>query len=348
MSSVPSYLHGYEDRYDEDPREAALAWFVDADYGLFLHYGLYSLLGEHEWVQQRQRIPPGEYAELQSYFTAEGFDAEAIASFAVDCGMEYVNLTTRHHDSFCLFDTEQTTFNSVEAPCGRDLVGELAEACRDVGLGLFLYYSHGRDWRHPHAPNNDEWGGAARPEYDGQTLYADSGHDLQRYLDFVSAQVDELLSNYGPVAGIWLDGHSVPAENPDAFDLPTLYEQIWDAQPQTLVSYKQGLTGTEDFVAPEHDAEEAALDRPGETCTTMVPDAAHEDDHPATWGYRKAAEGHHKSAEEVWAALRAAQEHDHNLLLNTGPLPDGSLDPEDEAVLRAVGERLRTEGFPTA
>ena len=346
MCSIPTYLRGYEAQYEEDPRAAATEWFSDAKFGLFLHYGLYSILGEHEWVQQRKEIPVGEYAQLQSYFTADGFDAEAIVDLALDCEMAYVTLTTRHHDSFCLFDTDQSTFNSVEAPANRDLVGELATACRDAGLGLFLYYSHGRDWHHPHAPNNDEWGGSARPEYESTTPYADEGHDLQQYLDFMSAQIDELLSNYGPIAGIWLDGYDVPAGNPDPFDLPGLYQQIHDAQPQTLVSYKQGLTGTEDFVAPEHDALDADLEKPGEICTTMIPGASYEDEETVSWGYRKAAAGKHKTVEDVWKVLQTAREHEHNLLLNTGPLPDGSIDPEDEAVLRAVGERIRTEGFP--
>ena len=142
-----------------------------------------------EWVQFREKIPVAEYAELQKRFTTEKFDAEYIASFAVDCGMKYVNITTRHHDSFCMFDTEQTPFNSVNAPAGRDLVAELAAACEKHRLGLCLYYSHGRDWKHPHAPNNDEWGGNARPQYDPpESSYATGAdQDLQIYLDFVTA-----------------------------------------------------------------------------------------------------------------------------------------------------------------
>jgi alpha-L-fucosidase len=347
VKEIPSYLAGYEEQYDEDPRSAALEWFEDARYGLFLHYGLYSLLGDHEWVQYRKRIPPAEYAQLQDYFTAENFDAEAIVELAQDCEMEYVNVTTRHHDSFCLWDTDETTFNSARSPAGRDLIGELASACQDAGIGLFLYYSHGRDWRHPHAPNNDEWGGSARPEYDTTPgVYAGEGHDLDRYLDFMESQILELLDDYGPIAGIWLDGWTVPEEDPDAFRLEELYERIWEAQPQTLVSYKWGLTGTEDFAAPEHEALDEDFDRPGEICTTMIPSSEYEDDVGVSWGYLTEAEGKHKTEEEVWEALRTARENDNNLLLNTGPLPDGSIEAEDEEVMRSVGERIREEGFP--
>jgi len=353
MAEVPSYLKGYEGTYARNPRQAALEWFRDANYGLFLHYGLYSLLGRHEWVQFHEKIPVAEYEKLKEQFAAENFDADYIARFAVDCGMKYVNITTRHHDSFCLFDTAQTDFNSVNSPCrrgcgggerplagaGRDLVGELAEACAKCGLGLFLYYSHGRDWRHPHAPNNDEWGGSARPDYDPPEpsyAYGDE-HDLGIYLEFIHAQVDELLMGYGPIAGIWLDGIGTPLSGDvSVFRCQELYDFIHAKQPQVLVSYKQGLLGTEDFVAPEHEAVDSA-GRPGEICTTMT---------PKSWGYLAEAKGEHLSAEEVWEKLRDANRQGCNLLLNTGPLPDGSIDPEDDTVLRAVGERLRRDGFP--
>ena len=211
--AVPSYLKGYEKLYARDPRAAAIQWFRDAKFGMFLHYGLYSLLGRHEWVQLRELIPVAKYAKLKNQFTAAKFDANAIADLAVAAKMRYINITTRHHDSFCLFRTKQTDFNSVNSPAKRDLVGELAAACRKKGLGLFFYYSHGRDWKHPHAPNNDEWGGQARPKYDPPepTYASGKDHDLQKYLDFMTAQITELLTNYGPIAGIWLDGIAVPA-----------------------------------------------------------------------------------------------------------------------------------------
>jgi len=339
MGTVPAYLRDYADLYEKNPRQAALQWFRDAKYGLFLHYGLYSLLGRHEWVQFREKIPVAEYEKLRDRFTAEKFDAEYIASFARDCGMKYVNLTTRHHDSFCLFETKETPFNSVNAPAGRDLVAELADACERHGLGFFLYYSHARDWKHPHAPNNDEWGGNARPDYDPpEPSYAyGEEHNLQIYLDFVTAQITELLTNYGPIAGIWLDGIAVPLSGDKSkFKCQELYDHIHSLQPQVLVSYKQGLLGTEDFFAPEHKSVDTK-GKPGEICTTMC---------PGSWGYLADGKGKHKTADEVWETLRYARERDYNLLLNTGPLPDGSIDPEDDPVLREVGARLRKEGFP--
>jgi alpha-L-fucosidase len=350
--TIPNYLQRYEKLYATEPRQASLAWFKQARYGLFLHYGLYSLLGRHEWVQLREKIPVSEYAKLANDFNADGFDANTIAKLAVDAGMQYINLTTRHHDSFCLFKTKETPFNSVNSPCGRDLVGELADACARHGLGLCLYYSHGRDWWHPHAPNNDKWGGAARPDYDPPEPSYEYGanHDLQQYLDFMKRHISELLTQYGPIASIWLDGIAVPLNGPtDAFHCQDLYDHIHSLQPQVLVSYKQGVTGTEDYFAPEHAVPENSRESkqkgrigqdpniPVEVCTTMC---------PGSWGYKKDEAGKHLTEEQVWEKLGEACANGYNLLLNTGPLPDGSLDHEDVAVLRNVGERIRKEGFP--
>ena len=341
MPDLPNYLTGYEQLYAEDPRAAALQWFREAKYGLFLHYGLYSLLERHEWVQYREKIPVAEYAKLKEQFTAARFDADAIADLAVAGGMKYVNLGTRHHEGFCLFETKQTDFSSLNAPAGRDLVGELAAACGRRGLGLFLYYSHARDWRHPHAPNNDTWGGRARPEYDPpEPTYATGDqHNLDVYLDFMAAQITELLTQYGPIAGIWLDGIAVPLSgDASRFRCQELYDLIHGLQPQVLVSYKQGLLGTEDFVAPEHKAV-AGQTKLCEICTTMARN-------PSSWGYMKAAAGKHRTADDVWQEIVRTRQSRCNLLLNTGPRPDGSIDPEDDVVLRQVGARLRKEGFP--
>lgn len=353
MSELPAYLSAYREPYRKDPRQAALQWFREAEYGLFIHYGLYSLLGRHEWVQLREEIPVSTYAGLADWFKADGFDAEWICDFAVECGMKYVNLTTRHHDSFCLWDTAQTTFNVMHSPCRRDLVAELAEACEKRGLGLCLYYSHGRDWKHPHAPDNDRWGGAARPEYDAAepTYATGDAHNLQCYLDFMTAQITELLTNYGPIAAIWLDGIAVPLHpkdqlgneirefdprrDGDVFKCQDLYDRIHALQPQVLVSYKQGYLGTEDFFAPEHEAGNRFgtefANKPGEICTTAG----------GGWGYTA---GHdYCSADELWRKLQSAKDAGYNLLMNVGPLPDGRFPEAAVDTLREVGRRLRND-----
>jgi len=237
---VPSYLQGYEDTFALDPRKAALEYFSEAKFGLFIHYGLYSLCegfwkGEHsrpaEWVQLRGKIPIQEYETFADRFTAERFDADFITDMVLDAGMKYVNITTRHHDSFCLFDSQYSDFKSTNSAARRDLVGELADQCAQKGLGFYLYYSHGRDWRHPHAPNNDRWGGNARPQYDPAEPSYKYGedHDLQIYLEFMKNQITELLTHYGPIGAIWLDGIGTPRSRPDKIELfkaQELYDHI--------------------------------------------------------------------------------------------------------------------------
>lgn len=338
---TPSHLKGREDQYQSDPRGAALSWFRDAKYGLFIHYGLYSILARHDWAQYVENIPVAEYGKLFDRFTAEEFDADRICDLALDAGMKYVNITTRHHESFCLWDTKETPFNSVNAPARRDLIAELAEACRKRGLGLFFYYSHGRDWKHPHGPRNDQWKGNPRPKYDSpDPAYAlDDEYDLRIYVDFMEAQIRELLTNYGPVAGIWLDGHAVPKSGDTRlFRVKELYAMIRDLQPQCLITYKEGLLGTEDVICREYEAPKGWTLKPKEIC-----DHLHEG---KLWGYSEEQIGRHKTADQVWEMLRGARGGRCNLLLNIAPRSEGGVDPQDDATLRTVGERLRSEGFP--
>lgn len=325
--NCPSYLKGYEELYAEDPRRAALNWFEDAGFGLFLHYGLYSLLAGHyhgqhskpaEWVLKKTSIGLPEYEKLAKRFTAEKFDADFITDMALDAGMKYVNITTRHHDSFCLWDTHVSDFKSTNSPAGRDLVGELAEQCRKKSLGLCLYYSHGRDWRHPHAP------GSMAPA---------AKRDYQKYVDFMAAQITELLTRYGPIAAIWLDGIGTARTLPrGTLKTQELYDHIHSLQPQVLVSYKQGFLGSEDFMAPERHGKGKG-NKPLEICNTMQ---------KHSWGYDSADEGLHRGPAEVMQMLKKANAIPANLLLNTGPLPDGSIHPEDVKTLKEVGKRLRT------
>jgi alpha-L-fucosidase len=344
---IPSYLKGYEGAYAENPRAAALQWFKEAKFGMFIHYGLFSLTEGYwgnihskpaEWVQLRAKVRPDDYAKLADKFTAENFDADLITDLAVDAGMKYINITTRHHDGFSLFDTKFSDFKSTNSAAKRDLVAELAEQCQKKGLGLFFYYSHGRDWKHPHSPNREEWGGNPKPDYNPREESYKYGeeHDLQLYVDFMKNQMTELLTKYGPIAGIWLDGRAVPSSSPEKIQelkIQELYDHIHSLQPQVLVSYKQGVLGTEDFKAPErHFTGES--DVPLEICNTMQPYA---------WGYDRDNDIGHKTADEVMEMLAHTKKMNANLLLNIGPLPDGTVFPDDITTLKEVGKRLKLE-----
>ena len=340
----------------ESLREANVRWFRQARFGLFLHYGLYSLLaGEwpqmafphkgSEWIRLAAPIPFREYEALQDRFTADQFDPDAICRLAQAAGMTYINLTTQHHDGFCLWDTATTNFSSVHSPGRRDLVRELAAACEQHKLGFFAYYSHGRDWWHPHAPvseNAPVQGGIAfnssRPNCPDDRHLFNEGDEviLDRYLDLVATQVDELCQIPG-VTGIWLDGiggFKNMADGVRRSRCQELYDQIHHSAPHMMVAYKQGLTYTEDFYAPERDVRngDAPSDgRPYEICTTLQ---------PSSWGCKRADNGQHQNADWVMEQLDIAQNIPANLLLNTGPEGDGSIPSEDVATLVEVGKRL--------
>jgi alpha-L-fucosidase len=354
-TDVPHYLQDYAELYRQDPHAAALAWFADAEFGLFMHYGLYSLLGRGEWVLYREAIPLNEYEQLRQRFTAADFDADAITDLALEAGMRYVNITSRHHDSFCLFESAVSDYTSVAAPAGRDLVGELAVQCERKGLGLFLYYSYALDWRHPYFYARDVFE-IARPDYETpEPRYRwREDADFQHYLDFVHAQVRELLTNYGPLAGIWFDPIMGYYARPDLFPVRETYAMIRELQPQTLIAFKQGATGTEDFASPErhgHSMADRVRERVGPEAVEVAAQAwaGNRDKHneicdtlqPGAWGYNEAAEGEHHGPDAVMEKLAQAWGQDCNLLLNTGPLPEGAIHPEDAATLREVGRRLR-------
>ena len=343
VNKVPTYLKDYSELYSNNPLEASKMWFKDAKFGLFIHYGPNALIStidgriaKNDWLQVTEKLSVSKYEEIAKEFRAEKFDADFITDMALDAEMKYINLTTRHHDGFCLFDSKYTDFKSTNSPAKRDLVAELAEQCQKKGLGFCLYYSHGRDWRHPHAPNNDGWGGTARPQAKDPSYKYGNEHDLQKYLDFITNQITELLTNYGPIASIWFDGIMTPLSpkgnnRKEMFKCQKLYDHIHSLQPQVLVSYKQGLTGTEDFMAPERKWKNKT-DKPIEICDTLQ---------PHQWFYNKALDGKHKSPDEVMAMLSNAEKIGANLLLNTGPLPNGSIHPEDVKTLQEVGQRLR-------
>lgn len=354
-SNLPSYLRGYEELYRDNPRRAALEWFKNARFGLFMHYGLYSVLGRGEWVMLHEKIPVAEYEKLQDKFTAEKFDADFITDLVLAAEMKYVNITSRHHDGFCLFETKQHNYHSMASPAKRDLIGELAKACHKKGLGLFLYYSYAADWWHPYFYAREAGWNNARPAYDKpEPRYQWSrDEDFRIYIDYVHAQLRELLTNYGPIAGIWLDPIMGYYHRPDLFPIKQTYALIRSLQPQVLISFKQGAIGSEDFAAPERSghslaerlkdpehkdiarrAWESNKNKHNEICDTLQ---------PRVWGYKEADDSQHLNADEVMKRLESAWAQNCNLLLNTGPLPVGSIHPEDVKTLRQVGRKIRAK-----
>jgi alpha-L-fucosidase len=242
----------------------------------------------------------------------------------------------------------------VQAAAKRDLVAELAERCRRKELGLFLYYSYALDWRHPYF-YPVRFLNERKPHFRNPQPHClwQKDEDSKHYIDFVHGQLRELLTNYGPVAGIWFDPMSGYLARPDLFPIDETYKLIRQLQPQTLISFKQGATGTEDFAAPErgaagfatehirrrHGARSAEIaarawqanrNKHNEICNTLQ---------DAAWGYDKRSDGRHRGVAEVRKMLADAKAANCNLLLNTGPLGDGSIHPDDVKTLRAIADK---------
>lgn len=333
--ATPTYLFDHAELYRSNARDAGLTWFREARYGLGVTYGLHALLGRGEQVQIDDDISASDYRHLADRFTASRFEANEIVEFAIASGMRYVSFTARSSDGFCLFNSQLSDFTSAKAAAGRDLVGEMASICEYHGIGLCLQYSHGQDWHHPNAPGSK----------------ADkAAMDLDAYLEYMSGQMHELLTQYGPIAAIRLDGIAAPlAGNSQDYRCQELYDLIHHLQPQTLVSYQHGLVGSEDFFSANHQlpTENATdcgfffthSDRPQELHTSLTPES---------WGFHAEQAGKHLRDKQIWAMLEQTAQHQTNLLLNTALMPDGSLDLEDIDALLPVSQRIEEHGFPQA
>ncbi|MDR3638486.1 MAG: alpha-L-fucosidase [Isosphaeraceae bacterium] len=321
-------------RAAESPNADARRRFEDAKFGLFLHWGVYALLGKGEWVMERDKLPVAEYEKLPPRFNPAEFDAEALVKAAKAAGARYVTFTAKHHDGFCMFDSRLTRYDVMDAtPYARDPLKALADACRKHELTLFVYYSL-LDWHHPDYDPRGETGRALGREGKG---------NWKQYIAYCQGQLRELCTQYGPIGGVWLDG---TWDRPDAdWDLEATYRLIHTLQPGGLVGnnhHRRPLPG-EDFQVFEQDfpgenkagyrnaAVEPGL--PLETCLTMN----------GSWGYNT-ADKRWKTREQLIRSLVAAAGRGANLLLNVGLRPDGALGPEPIERLQAVGEWLQTHG----
>jgi alpha-L-fucosidase len=289
-----------------------LKWFENARYGLFIHYGLYSLLGRGEWVLNREEIPLEEYRRLADRFTAEHFDAEAICDLAVRAGMRYVVLTTMHHDGFRLYDTALSRFSTAATAAQRDLVAELVAAARKRGLRIGLYHSLNIWSETPDAVDALE----------GKAAY-------DRFLETVFARLRELATKYAPFDTMWYDGWwPFNAEQWQGERMNAMVRQI---QPHILFNGRNGLPG--DFATPEGHLGAPHPYRPWEACITLN----------NSWGYMPGDQDWKTPGQVVDMLARVAQGRG-NLLLNIGPRGDGSVPEESVRVLTTVGDWLKRCG----
>lgn len=311
----------------------AREWFQDAKFGLFVHWGIYSVLASGEWVMQVRGIPAADYEHLADFFNPIDFDAAEWVSLVRAAGMRYITITTKHHDGFAMFDSEISDWDIVDrTPYGRDIIAELAEECRRQGIRLFFYYSQ-LDWHHPdYYPRGRTGHAAGRP---------DSG-EWYRYLDYMDAQLRELLTGYGTIGGIWFDGMW---DRPDAdWRLERTYSLIHSLQPQTLIgsNHHRAPFPGEDFQMFEKDlpgANTAGFNTteisrlPLETAETMN----------GSWGYNLTDRSYKSTADLIRYLVRAAGAN-ANFLLNVGPMPNGEIQEEFATRLREMGAWLERYG----
>lgn len=289
-------------------------WWFQKRFGMFVHWGLYSIHGFHEQEQWRARVPRAEYIQLVRQWNPVKFNPDAWLDLMGEAGMQYICLTTKHHDGFCLFDSKYTTYNSAHTPYGKDIVKMLADACHRRNVPLCLYYSIA-DWHHPNYPNQGRTH-ELPPQRGDQP-------DLAKYTAFVKDQIRELCTNYGEIHGIWWD------MNVDKHVDPSISEMIRKLQPNAVINnrgYDQG-----DFGTPERDYEKASeslsFDHRTEACQSVGMES---------WGYRKNED--YYTDRHLIRSIDGYLARDANYLLNVGPMADGTIPEVSAGILRRIGK----------
>ena len=325
-----------QDKYKPSPENLkARQDFQDDKFGLFVHWGIYSVLGDGEWVLHDRKLQLHDYERLPNFFHPEKFDAKAWVALAKAAGMKYITITSRHHDGFSMFDTKLSDWNIVQrTPYKKDPLKMLADEAHRQGIKLYFYYSQ-LDWHNPdYFPRGSTAWNNGRPNQGDWNAYIEN---------YMNGQLRELLTNYGTISGIWFDGMW---DKPDAdWHLSKTYALIHELQPAALIIPNH-------HQAPKPGEEEQTIERelprrntagfnttyvtdqlPLESCNTLN----------GSWGFN-IGDDKYKSVEEIEEMLVRAAGNNSNLLLNIGPQPSGEIQEEFATRLRAVGAWLNKYG----
>jgi len=309
-------------------------WFQEARFGMFIHWGVYSLLGDGEWVMNNQRIDRNTYEKLPAFFNPIEYNPAEWVALAKAAGMKYIVITSKHHDGFAMFDSKQTNWDIIDrTPYKKDVLKMLAAECEKQGIKLFFYHSQ-LDWyQDNYYPRGNTGHTAGRPEKG----------NWNAYIDFMNAQLTELLTNYGQIGGIWFDGFW---DKKDAdWRLDETYELIHKLQPGCLIgsNHHQPPKPGEDFQMFEKDlpgfnttgfSEESKIGTlPLETCETMN----------NSWGFNL-QDKNYKSSRALIQYLVKAAGYNSNFLLNVGPMPNGKIQPEFIDTLKILGKWMTDFG----
>lgn len=323
----------------------ARQWFTNAKFGLFIHWGPFSILGDGEWVMNNRNVTVKNYTRLEDFFNPIDFDAHAYVSLAKAAGMKYITLITRHHDGFSMWDTKYSDFNIMHTPYKKDIVKMIADECHKQGIKLFMYYSL-LDWRRD---DYSYWTGRTG-QGTGRTVHG----NWNDYIQFMKNQLTELLTNYGEVAGIWFDGYwdqmdeeSKTRKDTDVrldWHIRELYDLIHKLQPQAMIGNNHHMTpiAGEDFQMFEQDVPgengsglsfQKLSGLPLETCFTMN----------GAWGFN-ITDTAYKTHAQLVALLAKSAGNGGNFLLNIGPMPNGKIQPEFVESLHWMGNWLKIYG----
>ena len=292
-------------------RTRRMKWWHESKFGMMICWGLYSLIGHHEWAMEMEGIPVRPYEGLAKLFKPQPNCARTWAKLAKQAGQKYLVLITKHHEGFCLWDSKLTNYCATKQGPGRDLVAEYVEACRAEGLRVGIYYSL-MDWHHP----------------DGFRCASDDAA-RQRFVEYTHGLVRELMSNYGKIDVLWYDvDWPLTAEQ---WESKKMNEMVFKLQPDIIVNNRNGLPG--DFSTPEQEIVAAQTGRAWETCMTMND----------SWGYAE-ADDNWKSTKTLIRNLLVCANGGGNYLLDIGPRADGSVPQESVKALAEIGKWMGKNG----
>ena len=334
-------------RFERTAYEKRMQWFVQARFGMFIHWGLYAVPARGEWVRSNERMPEEKYMPFFREFDPSAADPKAWVQAAKEAGMGYVILTAKHHDGFCLFDSELTDFKSTNTPMGRDIVREFLEAGREAGLKVGLYYSL-IDWHHPDFPHHGDRYHPMRSD----PAASNEERDFKRYLAYMHGQVKELCTRYGRLDVLWFD-FSYDQLRGEAWRANELADMVRTLQPGILLNNRLEVSGEGfgslaqgepapchgDFVSPERMVPpEGLFDPQGrplywETSTTM--------NH--SWGYC-AGDPWYKPASLLLKKLVECVSKGGNFLLNVGPDGNGRIPRQAMDTLKYLGQWMQING----
>lgn len=328
-------------RETKEEHNARMQWWRDARFGLFIHWGLYSIpagewngaVNHAEWIRTTAQISLKEYDRFVDQFNPAKFNAEEWVKMAKDAGMKYIVITSKHHDGFCLFDSRYTDFDVMSTPFKRDILKELSDACHKYGIKICFYYSI-MDWHHPDYLPRREW----------ETDRSTEGADFKRFLQYLKNQLKELLTNYAEIGVLWFDGEWEDTWNSQLGI--ELYNYVRSLQPNIIVNNRVGVgrSGLEgftqggefagDFGTPEQQVPPTGLHNVDwESCITM-------NNH---WGYNKNDKNFKSTAELIRMLIDIASKGG-NLLLNVGPNSEGLFPEESIDRLKEIGEWMKLNG----